>query len=289
MTDDSQDRPRGSSAADSTNSDDATPQGATAAGAPTSGRAARGDNEGEASATEPQALAPGAVPEDEEPEAPAGIWVRLREYALVIVIALGLSFMVKTFVTQPFWIPSGSMENTLIPGDRIIVNKLPWASDPTRGDIIVFEDPDNWLPPAQESTGAGGAVKKGLQFVGLYPAGEQHLVKRVIGVGGDRVVCCDAQGRISVNGQPLNETYLREGEVPSTEEFDITVPKGKLWVMGDNRSHSGDSRAHDDGTGKLGSVPVSAVTGKVWAVVWPVSRWQLPGDAHQVFAKVPAP
>lgn len=229
-------------------------------------------------------------PEPDEERKPSW-FARLREYALVIIIALGLSFLVKTFLVQPFWIPSGSMEDTLIVGDRIVVNKIPGSADDVqRGDIVVFADPNHWLPPAQESTGVSGALKTGLQFVGLYPAGDQHLVKRVIGVGGDHITCCDSQGRIKVNGQPIDETYLRPGEEPSTVKFDVRVPAGKLWLMGDNRSNSEDSRAHDgESGGREGSVPKSAVTGKVLAIVWPVSRWGTPSDAHQVFSKVPNP
>lgn len=231
--------------------------------------------------------------DDGEQDAPrkTSWFARLREYALVIVIALGLSFLVKTFLVQPFWIPSGSMEDTLVVGDRIVVNKFPGSADDVRrGDIVVFSDPNHWLPPAQESGGVSGALKKGMQFVGLLPAGDQHLVKRVIGVGGDRIECCDAQGRIKVNGQPIDETYLRPGEEPSSVDFDVRVPDGKLWLMGDNRGNSEDSRAHDgESGGRVGSVPKSAVTGKVLAIVWPASRWGTPADAHQVFSKVPNP
>lgn len=235
--------------------------------------------------------APGAVPDEDEQETkprPTG-WARVREYLTVIVVAVVLSFLVKTFLVQPFWIPSGSMEDTLITGDRIVVNKLPGSTnDLKRGDVVVFEDPNQWLGQMPESSGAGGAVKKGLQFVGLYPAGDNHLVKRIIGVGGDHVVCCDKQGRITVNGKALNETYLRPGERPSLQRFDIRVPEGKLWLMGDNRSNSGDSREHDDGTGKTGSVPESAVTGKVLVKVWPLNRIGGIGDGEKVFSGVPS-
>lgn len=231
------------------------------------------------------------TPEDLERSEPRSLWARAREYVLVVAIAIGLSFAVKTFVIQPFWIPSGSMENTLITGDRIVVNKLPGSTnDLQRGDIVVFEDPDGWLPRAPENEGVGGAVKTGLQFVGLYPAGEQHLVKRIIGTGGDHVVCCDDRDRITVNGTPINERYLDAGTKPSETDFDIRVPKGQLWLMGDNRAHSADSRAHDaDGGGSVGSVPEVKVTGKVLAVVWPLSRLERPADAHAVFDKVRDP
>lgn len=234
---------------------------------------------------------------DTEPETPPqpqparhGFWWRVREYTMVVAIAIALSFLVKTFLVQPFWIPSGSMEQTLITGDRIVVNKLPGSNDDLqRGDIVVFEDPNGWLPPVPESEGVGGAAKRALQFVGLYPAGEQHLVKRVIGVGGDHVVCCDDRGRITVNGAAIDETYLSPGVQPSAVPFDVRVPEGRLWVMGDNRSNSEDSRAHDGRSGgSEGSVPTSVVTGKVWAVVWPIGRFGTPPDGRAVFSQVPS-
>ncbi|MDE9367896.1 signal peptidase I [Luteipulveratus sp. YIM 133132] len=216
---------------------------------------------------------------------------RLSEYAVVAVIAIVLAFLVKTFLVQPFWIPSESMEDTLITGDRIVVNKLPGSSDGLqRGDVVVFEDPDHWLGETPEQGGVGGTVKKGLQFVGLYPAGDQHLVKRIIGLPGDRIVCCDQQGRLTVNGVSITEPYVRAGQKPSNERFEITVPPGRLWLMGDNRAFSFDSRGHDQGSGgRLGSVPESAVTGKAVAVVWPLGRLGGVTSHHDVFAKVPAP
>lgn len=232
-----------------------------------------------------------APQQSEEPKQRRGVWGHVREYVFVIVIAVTLSFVVKTFLVQPFWIPSGSMEDTLVTGDRIVVNKIPGsASDLERGEIVVFEDPDGWLPPAPENNGPGGLVKSGLQFIGLYPAGEQHLVKRVIGVGGDHVVCCDDKDRITVNGTPIHETYLDRGTKPSLEEFDIRVPRGQLWLMGDNREFSADSRAHDaDGGGSVGSVPESKVTGKVLAVVWPFDHVGRPDDGTKVFREVRSP
>lgn len=230
------------------------------------------------------------APEPEEPQR-RGVWGHVREYVLVIAIAVVLSFVVKTFLVQPFWIPSGSMEETLITGDRIIVNKVPGSNnDPERGDIVVFEDPDGWLPRVPENEGLGGMVKSGLQFIGLYPAGEQHLVKRVIGVGGDHVVCCDEKGRITINGTAIDETYLDRGTKPSLSDFDIRVPNGQLWLMGDNRAHSSDSRAHDaSGGGSVGSVPEAKVTGKVLAVVWPLDHLGRPDDSAAVFNKVREP
>lgn len=214
---------------------------------------------------------------------------RLREWGMVAVIALTLSFLVKSFLVQPFWIPSPSMESTLIPGDRVVVNKLPGVgTDVQRGDVVVFEDPANWLG-TEGSQADVGPLKKGLQFIGLVPAGDDHLVKRVIGKGGDKVACCDARGRLTVNGTPIDETYLKAGQQPSAEKFRITVPKGKVWVMGDNRGFSADSRAHDNGTGATGAVPESKITGKVWAMLWPMDRMGTLPDVEKVFAKVPNP
>ncbi len=210
----------------------------------------------------------------------ASLWRRvaagLREIVTVAAIALVISFLIKTFLMQAFWIPSGSMESTLIYGDRVVVSKIqagPMKVE--RGDIVVFEDPDNWLPPVVRNDRGPvlNTMVRGLEFVGLAPTGQgNHLIKRVIGLSGDHVVCCDDEGRMSVNDQPLNEDYLFEGDEPSTIPFDITVPEGNIWVMGDHRSISGDSRVHDDGTGATGSVPSERVVGQAMALVWPISR-----------------
>jgi signal peptidase I len=144
---------------------------------------------------------------------------------------------------------------------------------PSRGDIIVFEDPGGWLD-SSESADPASPVTKVLERVGLYPTGG-HLVKRVIGVGGDRVVCCDARGRLSVNGRALSEgSYLPTGMAPSTIKFDVTVPKDHLWMMGDNRGFSYDSRGHMGGPGG-GFVADDLVVGKVFALIWPWGRAEL--------------
>lgn len=202
-------------------------------------------------------------------------WRWLREIAIVIVCSVVLSLLVKTFLVQPFWIPSGSMENTLVPGDRILVSKLtPRFQHLNRGDVIVFSDPGGWLgdQPTQQRTGVVGAMQNALEFVGLYPAGDDHLIKRIIGLPGDHVVCCDQQQRITVNGVALNEAEIYPGDAPSTKKFDITVPAGRVWVMGDHRSDSADSRFHDDGTGATGSVPIDDVTGRAVVIVFPFDR-----------------
>jgi signal peptidase I len=156
--------------------------------------------------------------------------------------------------------------------DRILVQKLSYAfgGEPQRGDVVVFDDPGGWLG-GEEGSGPANPVTKALEVFGLFPTGG-HLVKRVVGVGGDHVVCCDAEGSVTVNGEPLDEQgYLARGERPSRTEFDKTVPEGYLWVLGDNRSHSADSRAHLGEPGG-GFVPAEDVVGKVFAVIWPLGN-----------------
>ena len=191
---------------------------------------------------------------------------------LLLGVALVLAVLIKAFFLQAFYIPSASMNDTLVQNDRILVQKISyWGSGgPHRGDIVVFADPGGWLDAA-ESAAPGGPLTRALETVGLYPTGG-HLVKRVIGVGGDEVTCCDSQGRITVNGVPLNEkSYLAAGEKPSLITFDVKVRPGYLWVQGDNRSDSADSRVHLGDPGG-GQVPADDVVGKVFAVVWPLSH-----------------
>ena len=193
-----------------------------------------------------------------------------QEVLFLVVLALAVSVLVKAFVAQMFFVPSTSMLPQLEKDDRILVEKVSlWRGEVERGDVVVFRDPGGWLPPGPELEG----LPRVLSLVGLYPTGG-HLVKRVVGVGGDEVACCDARGRVTVNGDPLEESaYLRDGVRPSQREFDVVVPEDSLWMMGDNRSNSEDSRFHMQEAGD-GSVPVDAVVGKVWAVVWPADRWQ---------------
>jgi signal peptidase I len=195
-----------------------------------------------------------------------------QEVLVLLVMALGLAIVIKTFFVQAFYIPSGSMNDTLLQNDRILVEKVSyWFGDVQRGDIVVFDDPGGWLTP-QESTHPSNPISRALEFVGLYPAGG-HLVKRVIGVGGDHVACCTG-GLVTVNGIPLHEgSYLGPGDQPSQEHFSVNVPPGHLWVMGDNRNNSADSRAHLGSPGG-GFVPESDVVGKVFVVVWPFNHAQ---------------
>jgi signal peptidase I len=196
------------------------------------------------------------------------------ETILLLVLALVLSAVVKTFFVQMFFVPSGSMMPLFVDNDRILVQKVSyWAGDVHRGDVVVFDDPGGqWLGP--EGAPTLSPVQKALSAIGLYPTGG-HLVKRVIGIGGDKVVCCDSQGRVTVNGVPLNENaYIMPGSSPSDQRFSVTVPTGRLWVMGDNRSNSADSRSHEGLRGG-GTVPDKDVVGKVWAIVWPFNRAHL--------------
>jgi signal peptidase I len=211
-----------------------------------------------------------------------------QETLLLLVIALGLAIVIKAFFVQAFYIPSPSMEPQFVKNDRILVQKISYwgGGDPKRGDIIVFKDPGGWLR-AQDTQGPKSGVKKVMETIGLYPAGG-HLVKRVIGVGGDHVVCCDTQGRVTVNGRALDEkSYLPKDTAPSLTKFDKTVPKGYLWMMGDNRSDSSDSREHMGQPGG-GYVSDDLVVGKVFALVWPAGRAEL---IHRpsTFESVPDP
>ena len=196
----------------------------------------------------------------------------LQEFPILVLVALVVSLFIKTFLVQFFYIPSGSMENTLQIQDRVAVNKLPFLSKQiSRGDVIVFRDPAKWLPFYGDTSGNKiiAEAKSVLVAVGVLPnPAKQYLVKRVIGIAGDRVVCCTKAGLIEVNGTAITEPYIFKGNAPSDMKFDITVAKGKLWVMGDHRSASADSRYHQEDINK-GMVPLSRVTGRVFAVIWP--------------------
>jgi len=197
-----------------------------------------------------------------------------REFVVVIVIALVLAALLKTFVVQVFSIPSGSMENTLLPGDRVLVNKLVYHTRGiARGDIVVFSGQGSWGPDTPPPP--GNPVLRFFDdvkdLVGFSAPGTDYI-KRVIGLPGDHVACCDASGQITVNGVPLSEkSYLYPGDPPSESPFNVTVPAGHLWVLGDNRSNSADSRYHTDDPG-AGSVPESAVVGRAFVIIWPFSQ-----------------
>lgn len=177
------------------------------------------------------------------------------------------------------------MEETLLRGDRVIVNKL-GAGKVNRGDIIVFKDPSNWLGSHASSEESGGIVNSFLTFIGVLPQDDgQHLIKRVVGVGGDEIICCDDSGRLTVNGKTLNETYLAPGSVPHRMTFETVVPEGYFWVMGDNRSHSGDSRMHQGDPGG-GSISQNQVVGIAFLRVWPLDRMAVLKQPADVFSAV---
>jgi signal peptidase I len=199
-----------------------------------------------------------------------------REVVSIFVTAILLSLLVKTLLVQAFFIPSGSMEPTLhgcegCVGDRVLVNKLTThLGGVHRGDIVVFQDSQGWLTPASSTPQLQTRVHDALAVIGLAPStGESDLVKRVIGVGGDLVE--GRGGKVYVNGTQLKEPYVFPGNSPSKISFRVIVPAGKLWVMGDHRSESADSRFHQHDPGK-GFVPVDDVVGRAFVIVWPVER-----------------
>ncbi|GAA1682120.1 signal peptidase I [Fodinicola feengrottensis] len=186
------------------------------------------------------------------------------ELPILVVIALVVALVVRQFALAPFYIPSGSMQNTLALDDKVLVNKLIYDfRAPERGEIIVFAPPANWKAPPDE----------------------KEFIKRAIGEPGDKVVCCDAAGKVTVNGYALQEPYLFPGNQPSTIRFQITVPAGRLFVLGDHRDISGDSRYHLGDSS--GTIPISAVEGRAFAIYWPISRWA-PLSVPATFDNVPA-
>jgi signal peptidase I len=230
-------------------------------------------------------------------ERPRRGWlIFLRDVVVIVVIALLVSFLVKTFLVRSFYIPSASMNQTLIENDRILVDEItPRFGGYERGDVIVFRDPGGWLPSAPKpvrSPFVEGADWL-LSLVGLAaPDSDEHLIKRVIGLPGDRVVCCDALGQITINGQAINEApylHLSPGKTAPTDvPFDVTVPSNSYWVLGDNRDNSRDSRFHQDQPGG-GFVPRENVVGRAFLITWPFDRFGLIDFHHGVFSGVPEP
>lgn len=210
-----------------------------------------------------------------------------QESLLLIITAVAMAVVVKAFFVQAFYIPSGSMEPGLHINDKILVQKVTyWAGEPHRGDVVVFDDPGGWLPAVDENL-QPNPIQRTLEIIGLFPTGG-HLIKRVVGVGGDRVVCCDPDGRLTVNDVPLNEPYLMSApQADQGQTFNVKVPQGHLWVMGDNRDNSADSRVHLGDPGG-GFVDVSQVVGKAWVRVWPVNRIGIIRDPDS-FRTVPTP
>ena len=199
----------------------------------------------------------------------------LREFPILIIVALAVSIVIKTFLVQFFYIPSGSMENTLQINDRVAVNKVPFIGKSIkRGDVVVFRDPDNWLPEPYvgDQNKFIAKIKDGFVAVGVLPnPAKQYLVKRVIGVAGDKVECCSKDKKLMINGVEIDEPYIFAGNTASDTNFNVTVPAGKIWVMGDHRGASADSRFHQDDINN-GMVPNSKITGKVVGIIWPIKH-----------------
>lgn len=206
----------------------------------------------------------------------SGSW---RRAGLIGAACTVFLLLLANFVVQPFQIPSRSMEPTLQVGDRVLVNKLAYrfGAEPRRGDVVVFDGAGSFVQEPVGGNPVGDAVHGALSALGLAEPSDTDFVKRVVGVGGDDVVCCDQGGRIQVNGVPLDEPYLYAGDSASKVPFRIVVPLGTLWVMGDHRSQSRDSRDHLGEPGG-GMVPVEKVIGRADWIGWPVPRWgSVPG------------
>jgi signal peptidase I len=243
--------------------------------------------------------------DDESPEEgkgtkkkkPGSFW---KELPVLIVVAVVLALVIKAFAVQAFYIPSGSMQNTLQVGDRVLVNKIVYHTrDIARGDVVVFNGLDSWDPETQVKE-PGNPVSKALHAVGSafgVAPNEKDYIKRVIGIPGDHVKCCDAQGRVTVNDVPLDEkSYLytdpitHEQNKPSNDPFDVTVKEGQLWVMGDHRELSYDSRSHRGDPGG-GTIPTDRVIGRAFVIVWPLNRLDtlpIPGTFKQAGFKASA-
>jgi signal peptidase I len=214
-------------------------------------------------------------------------WSGWIELPILIVVALTIALVIKTFVVQPFFIPSSSMEDTLMIGDKVLVNKLVYhfrSIEP--GDIIVFNGDGSWNPNPPAAKPSSDPIVRAYDdtlgrlfgsIAGLLgtPIGQTDYIKRVIGVPGDHVVCCNAQGLVTVNGVPLHEqSYLFPGAAPSAIKFNIVVPPGRLWVMGDNRAVSDDSRLRRSDPGS-GTIPENKVIGRAFVIIWPPSQWRI--------------
>lgn len=206
----------------------------------------------------------------------------LKELPILLVVAFVLALLIKAFLVQAFFIPSGSMEPTLhgcpgCSGDRVLVNKVPYYfHDPEPGDVVVFRGPPSWAPEFRASSPSNVVESLLLDLaraIGTAPPDEKDFVKRVVATGGQTIQCCDPDGQITVDGRPLTEPYIEFNTPIEARPFGpVTVPAGRLFVMGDNRAGSADSRAHVD-DGEMGTVPVGNVIGRAVVIVWPLSRF----------------
>ena len=226
-----------------------------------------------------------------------------RELVVLIVLAMTIALLIKTFVVQAFFIPSSSMETTLLIGDKVLVNKLVYDLRPIKaGDIVVFDGAGSWVSAPRPAKASSDPIVRAYDdtllplfrsIAGLFGTapGQTDFIKRVIGTPGDRVACCNAQGLVTVNGVPLHEkSYLYPGAVPSNLHFSATVPPGRLWVMGDNRQVSDDSRLHSTDPGD-GTIPENMVIGRAFMIVWPIQRWRIlpiPSTFNQAGVDKPA-
>lgn len=223
-----------------------------------------------------------------------GGWLKLfRDVAVILLAAIVISVVVKTFIVRAFYIPSQSMETTLMVNDRILVNELaPRFGDIHRGDVVVFKDPGGWLGdvPKPQSWTLQQGIDDLMTTIGLSAGdSDEYLIKRVIGVAGDTVACKSATGPLTVNGVRVQEDYIAKGSTPCTDGFlfKVKVPKDSYWVMGDNRQDSADSSHHTDLPGN-GTVPKADITGKAFVITFPFDRFGGIDDHHSAFKSVPA-
>jgi signal peptidase I len=268
------------------------------AGSASAGSAGAGSN-AEAAAAQDEAIADSEDKAEDEPEEKSrSRFSFLTEMVVLFAVALTIALLIKTFVVQPFYIPSGSMMNTLLVGDKVLVNNLVYHVRPiARGDVIVFDGAGSWDPPTANQPTTSNPVKRiyddtlGALFhsiAGLFGTapGQTDYIKRVIGIPGDHVMCCNSKGEIKVNGVALSEkSFVFPGEKPSQEPFKIIVPPGRLWVMGDHREESADSRLHDCNYSdpevtcvsydRNGTIPENKVIGRAFMIVWPPSRFRI--------------